>query len=295
MSIDLSRYRAAIDLDQPWPVNREPDWRSSVEPALGAVGEVAPAGINADAGLHLLRGRLAEIDPYVLPAPAMDRIERINAAVTAESGTVDIADIANMAGSPLLASQPEIGAKLKLVVADITLLRVDAIVNAANQQMLGCRIPNHRCIDNAIHSSAGPRLRDDCATIMEAQGQLEPIGVAKVTRGYALPSRFVIHTVGPQLVPGSEPTQQESRALAACYRSCLDVAGAVDSIRSIAMCGISTGVFAFPKPAAASVALTTIVDWLSNHPGELDVVVINCFSQADADHYLRLLGSAPAA
>ena len=136
---------------------------------------------------------------------------------------------------------------LSVVQADITALRVDAIVNAANSELLGCFAPSHRCIDNCIHSMSGPRLRADCATIMDIQGCEESVGNAKATRAYNLPSRFVIHTVGPNLNEdpskgAREPTERDRSHLASCYVSCLDVADALPGVNNIAFCCISTGV-----------------------------------------------------
>lgn len=166
---------------------------------------------------------------------------------------------------------------------------VDAIVNAANDQLLGCRLPNHACIDNAIHSAAGPHLREACAAVVARHGLPEPVGRAKLTPAYALPAQFVLHTVGPQLRPGTSPTPTERRQLYDCYAACLDTAAAQPAIRSLAFCGISTGVFAFPKPAAARIALHAIADGLARHPDRFDRLVIDAFTEADAHHYRHAL------
>jgi O-acetyl-ADP-ribose deacetylase (regulator of RNase III) len=129
---------------------------------------------------------------------------------------------------------------------DITSLRVDAIVNAANDRMLGCFQPMHNCIDNVIHSAAGPLLREDCKIIMDMQGRREDTGDAKITRGYNLPARFVIHTVGP-IIRGDEVAQYQKEELASCYISSLTLAAQIRDIKSIAFPCISTGVFNFPQ------------------------------------------------
>lgn len=170
---------------------------------------------------------------------------------------------------------------------DITTLRADAIVNAANDALLGCFIPFHACIDNAIHAAAGPRLRKDCGRIMQAQGAPEPTGAAKITRGYHLPAAYVLHTVGPIVRSSLMPAH--AAALASCYRSCLDLAAQVAGIRSVAFCAISTGVFGYPKEEAARVALATAGAWLCEHPGALDRVVFNVFSDMDRAVYARLV------
>lgn len=180
--------------------------------------------------------------------------------------------------------------RLSLWKGDITTLAVDAIVNAANRKLLGCFIPNHRCIDNAIHSAAGIQLRLECARLMQAQGHDEPTGHAKLTGGYYLPSRFVMHTVGP--IVGDRLTSDHRDQLEACYTSCLSLAAQYPDIRSIAFCCISTGEFRFPKDEAARIAVQTVTEWLAASEGRFDRVVFNVFTQEDHDHYARLFHPA---
>ena len=142
---------------------------------------------------------------------------------------------------------------------DITRLAVDGIVNAANSALLGCFVPCHGCIDNAIHTAAGVRLRLACDEIMRAQGVPEPTGRAKITPAFNLPCRHVLHTVGP-IVQGDVPTAQDRADLASCYRACLDLA-AEYGLASVAFCCISTGEFCFPKREAAAIAVETVADW----------------------------------
>ncbi len=178
---------------------------------------------------------------------------------------------------------------------DITTIQIDAIVNAANTQLLGCRVPFHKCIDNAIHAGAGPRLREDCAKIIQSQGFPEPTGQAKITRGYNLPSRFVLHTVGP-IFSGSKkdyingrvsPTQHKQ--LQSSYEKCLETASQLNQIRSIAFCGISTGVFGFPKSVAAQIATVTVTQWLKKHPNRFDMILFDVFSDEDREIYSQFL------
>ncbi len=179
--------------------------------------------------------------------------------------------------------------RLRLWQGDITRLKVDAIVNAANSQLLGCFIPMHRCIDNAIHSAAGMQLREECASIMHAQGHEEPTGKAKITHGYNLPAKWVLHTVGP-IVYGDYPTEEDCRLLADCYRSCLKVADE-HGLESIAFCCISTGEFRFPQAEAAEIAVATVRDYLGAHPEtSLTTVVFNVFKDSDYIIYKKLLG-----
>lgn len=178
--------------------------------------------------------------------------------------------------------------KLRLWQGDITRLGVDAIVNAANSRMLGCFIPMHRCIDNAIHSAAGMQLREECASIMDAQGHEEPTGKAKITRGYNLPAEWVIHTVGP-IVYGEQPSREDCRLLADCYRNCLTLADE-RGVHSIAFCCISTGEFHFPHDEAAEIAVTTVREYIDCHSdSSLDAVVFNVFQNTDYDLYKKLL------
>jgi len=165
---------------------------------------------------------------------------------------------------------------------DITTLRVDGIVNAANDQMLGCFRANHPCIDNAIHCAAGPGLRAECRRIMTAQGHREETGVAKVTEGYHLPASYVIHTVGPI---AHYKGHEQPEALASCYNSCLDAAD-VAKMESVAFCCISTGVFGYPQRPAAEVACQTVKRWLAAHPdSKLKLVIFNVFMQEDLAIY----------
>lgn len=167
---------------------------------------------------------------------------------------------------------------------DITRLQVGAVVNAANNQLLGCFHPLHRCIDNAIHSQAGLQLRLACAEQMQAQGHLEATGKAKITPAYNLPSDYVIHTVGPIIY--GDLTEQDCRLLADCYRSCLALA-VEHGVKSIAFCCISTGEFRFPNEAAAQIAVATVQTFLQTHP-EL-TVVFNVFKDIDWQIYQHLL------
>ncbi len=178
---------------------------------------------------------------------------------------------------------------LRLWQGDITRLRVDAIVNAANSQLLGCFIPLHRCIDNAIHSAAGIQLREECASIMHAQKHEEPTGKAKITHGYNLPSKWVIHTVGP-IVYGEQPTVEDCRLLADCYRNCLHLADE-KGLKSMAFCCISTGEFHFPQDKAAEIAVETVREYLVAHRDtSLRAIVFNVFKDSDYFLYKELLG-----
>ena len=171
---------------------------------------------------------------------------------------------------------------------DITRLKVDAIVNAANSQMLGCFHPLHKCIDNAIHSAAGVQLREECHRLMLQQGREEPTGQAKITKAYNLPCKYIIHTVGP-IIPNGIPTEFQKEQLASCYRNIMTCADE-NNLESVAFCCISTGEFRFPNRLAADIAVQTVKDYLTTHPNcSVKQVVFNVFKNVDRDIYQRLL------
>lgn len=174
---------------------------------------------------------------------------------------------------------------LYLWQGDITTLAVDAIVNAANSQMLGCFVPCHGCIDNAIHTYAGVQLRLECAHVMSAQKEEEPTGGAKITKAYNLPCHYVLHTVGP-IIHGSV-NQTDRELLASCYRSCLDLAAEI-SLHSMDFCCISTGEFHFPNELAAQIAIQTVTDWQKQNANQMEVI-FNVFKDSDYKIYERLL------
>ena len=161
---------------------------------------------------------------------------------------------------------------------DITRLKVDAIVNAANAQGLGCWAPLHNCIDNCIHSAAGIQLRKECND--QLQGSLLKTGDAMMTKGYNLPAKHVLHTVGP-IIDTGVPTKEQEEQLAQCYRSCLDLAEQA-GLESIAFCCISTGVFHFPNERAAEIAIETV----KRYPRQsIKTIVFNVFLDKDYDIY----------
>ncbi|HJB88316.1 MAG TPA: protein-ADP-ribose hydrolase [Candidatus Blautia excrementigallinarum] len=174
---------------------------------------------------------------------------------------------------------------LYLWQGDITTLAADAIVNAANSQMLGCFVPCHGCIDNAIHTYAGIQLRMECARMMAGQQDEEPAGSAKITKAYNLPCQYVLHTVGP-IVYGSV-TKTDRKLLASCYRSCLELA-AEHGLHSVAFCCISTGEFHFPAEPAAEIAIGTVREWQQQNPDKIEVI-FNVFKDSDYEIYKRLL------
>ncbi|MBO7738850.1 MAG: protein-ADP-ribose hydrolase [Oscillospiraceae bacterium] len=176
--------------------------------------------------------------------------------------------------------------RISIWQGDITLLDADAIVNAANSAMLGCWVPNHACIDNCIHTFAGVQLRMDCSEIMTAQGHDEPTGMAKITPAYSLPSRYVLHTVGP--IISSSVSANDRELLASSYRSCFELAEE-KGLESIAYCCISTGVFRFPNDLAAEIAVKTVRECLDNAKS-VKHVIFNVFKDVDKMLYENILG-----
>ena len=226
-------------------------------------GLALPEIPGGEAGRRLLRSLMNVRPPEPVPAEFL-RVQ--DEFLTEELSRRGIVDCASLAPEPR---------GLYLWRGDITRLRADAIVNAANGAMLGCFVPCHGCIDNAIHSAAGVQLRLECTELMRAQGRDEPPGRAKITRGWNLPARHVIHTVGP-IVRGV-PGEGDAALLGSCYRSCL------------AFCCISTGEYGYPNEDAAHIAVAEVEKFLAERGASMRVI-FNVFKQIDYDIYKELLG-----
>lgn len=186
-----------------------------------------------------------------------------------------------------LADLTPIGEGIYLWQGDITTLRCDAIVNAANSQLLGCFCPCHGCIDNCIHTYAGVQLRLECARLMKRQGREEETGRAKITRAYNLPCKYILHTVGP-IIQG-RLTKRDEELLASCYRSCMELA-VQNGVDSIAFCCISTGEFHFPNDRAAEIAVQTVRKFIQEKKSGIKVI-FNVFKDLDYKIYRNLLGA----
>jgi O-acetyl-ADP-ribose deacetylase (regulator of RNase III)/NAD-dependent SIR2 family protein deacetylase len=290
---ELDAYADNVDLRVPFDRSR------SAGSSSPEVLERLAAWLLRDAGLtteevpaveearrRLIRLLLTVRPPRPIPQDAAEMLDDVFAGQAAGRPVIAVDEVLASA-EPAMSVGPT---RVVLWRGDITTLAVDAIVNAANANLLGCFQPGHTCIDNAIHSAAGPRLREDCRRIIEWQGHAEPTGTAKITRAYYLPSRFVLHTVGP-IVPRGDVTEAHRTSLAASYEACLELAAAA-GVTSLAFCAISTGVFGYPKDEAADVATRTVRRWLEEHPNALDLVVFNVFTAADEAAYRRALGHA---
>ena len=225
---------------------------------------------------QLLRGLMNIRAPKRIGADFQKMQDEYLQSETAAKGITDIADL-----TPIQQG-------LYLWQGDITTLKCDAIVNAANSGMTGCYIPNHRCIDNAIHTFAGVELRLACEELMEQQGYPEPTGQAKITPAFNLPCRYVLHTVGP--IISGRVTKEDKELLASCYRSCLELA-AENGLESVAFCCISTGEFHFPNEQAAQIAVETVKQFM-NRKISVKKVIFNVFKDLDKAIYEKLLGTA---
>lgn len=207
-----------------------------------------------------------------------------------EKGIVAYSSIETVAES--LHSSHSHGEKISIWQGDITRLKVGAIVNAANSQMLGCFVPMHTCIDNCIHTFAGVQLRNECNRYMNSMRKRygtnyeEPTGKALLTGAYNLPADYCIHTVGP-IVDG-RLTEKHRNDLRKCYQSIMECC-LENKIRSVAFCCISTGVFHFPNEEAARIAVDTVCSFLDTYDDSFDRVIFNVFKDYDSEIYEMLL------
>lgn len=206
-----------------------------------------------------------------------------------EKGIVSLPDIPAVAEQ---GSNSSFADKISIWQGDITRLAADAIVNAANSQMLGCFIPMHTCIDNCIHTFAGVQLRAECDRQMKelrkkyGRDYEQPTAVPMLTDAYNLPAKKIVHIVGP--IVSYKLTTVLEKDLADCYRNTLDLCEQ-NGLRSVAFCCISTGVFRFPNKRAAEIAVQTVTDWMSVHPGAVERVIFNVFKDVDFEIYEKLL------
>lgn len=229
---------------------------------------------------RLLRSLMNVRIPAPVPEAVLSLQDDFLKREAEEKGIVTLGDI------------PVIKGNISIWQGDITRLKVDAIVNAANSAMLGCFVPCHGCIDNAIHSAAGLQLREECERIMEEKKRHygpwyeEPNGRAVLTRGYNLPSSYVIHTVGP--IVQNRVTAKNREDLVSSYESCLSCAYE-HKLESIAFCCISTGEFHYPNKEAAEIAVATVEDFKRRHPESFERIIFNVFKDEDLRIYRNLI------
>lgn len=229
---------------------------------------------------HLLRAFMNVRHPHPIDLATLEVQDEYLTQRAQEKGIVRLEDIPLLEGS------------LSIWRGDITRLQVDAIVNAANEEMLGCFIPLHTCIDNQIHTYAGIELRQACASQMTQLRQqygndyTQPTGIPMLTDGYNLPARHIIHVVGP--IVQQELTSGHEQALRDCYWNTLELCR-THHLKSVAFCCISTGVFHFPNKRAAQIAVQTVKEWQSLYPDALDWIIFNVFKEEDQQYYEALL------
>lgn len=251
--LTLSEYKDIIDLvykPRKRVILTESEKSSICDEMLGTLleerNEIAAFSYPYKIKRDLIWGYLNQRLPNPVSEHFLEIQDRLFGSETEENGVIDVGSL-------------EYRENIALWKGDITRLNADAVVNAANNSLLGCFIPHHKCIDNVIHSRAGVQVRLDCSKIMGAQGESEPAGCAKITLAYNLPSKYIIHTVGPMV--GLRVTEEDRRVLRNCYLSSLNLAKEM-KIHTIAFCCISTGIFSFPNDEAAAVAVGAVKNWL---------------------------------
>ena len=238
----------------------------------------------------LLRSLMNVRDPKPAAAAVLDAQDSYLKARALEKGIVNVRDIPTVRESR--GSSHPFADMISIWQGDITRIASDAIVNAANSQMMGCYIPMHNCIDNCIHTYAGVQLRAECSRKMNSlrlrfgDYYEQPTAVPMLTDAYNLPARKIIHIVGP--IVDHALTADHEEKLSECYRSTLDMCREND-LKSVAFCCISTGVFHFPNKRAAEIAVNTVTDWLTEHSGVMERVIFNVFKDEDREYYEELL------
>ena len=235
-----------------------------------------------------------------LSRPASSELcDTMDTVLRYESRSLKIVDAARLRSAIEISN----GVRLAVWRGDICTLKIDAIVNAANGRMLGCFQPSHKCIDNVIHRASGPRLREACRELIRRETRSSDAdedgrrvwelaaGDARLTRAFgALPSKFVVHTVGPIVPPEADgPSARQASQLASCYERTLALVDE-NALRSVAFCCVSTGLFGYPQRAAAEIAMRTVKHWVRSHPtSSLRLIVFNVFLENDHKIYLNLM------
>ena len=238
---------------------------------------------------YLLRSLMNIRDPKPVSDAVLAAQDAYLKGRALEKGVVNIRDMETVKDA--LGSRHPFADKISVWQGDITRIAADAIVNAANSQMMGCYIPMHACIDNCIHTYAGIQLREDCGRRMRSlrlrfgDEYEQPTAVPMLTDAYNLPSKKIIHIVGP--IVQYELTPELEEDLADCYRNTLDMCRE-NGLKSVAFCCISTGVFHFPNKRAAEIAVSTVSEWLAEDPDAMDRVIFNVFKDEDRRYYEEL-------
>ena len=240
---------------------------------------------DTDGKKRILRSLMNIRMPKMMPASVLQIQDEYLQGRIRENGIVSLDEIPTIADQ---SSRHDFAARISIWQGDITRLAVDAIVNAANSQMLGCFVPMHTCIDNCIHTFAGVQLRAECDRQMRklraehGPDYEQPTAVPMLTEGYNLPAKKVVHIVGP-IVQG-RLTKDLEQDLADCYTNTLNLC-LENGLKSVAFCCISTGVFHFPNRRAAEIAVKTVTEWLTEHPEAMERVIFNVFKDEDKAYY----------
>lgn len=294
--LKLADYRDAIHLDEDFPAPKS-DKRSDYNLLMTALsglhdkhynGSSSAAYLSTDEGLmNWLRAELSVREPGPIDPITSRAINALLYRQLGRRGRVEANNLRRV--SDQIPDCDFINSnKIVLYRGDMTQLVVDAVVNTALPELTGCPIPLHGCLDSEIHSQAGPWLRNDCAKIIAMQGENEPPAGVKITRGYRMPAKYIIHTHMPR-IKDAHITDELRTQLALCYRGALSLAVEKGGIKSLAFPAIATGMNGFPKEEAAHIALKTVEDWLRNHPDPIELVVFSVHSDADAVVYLNAL------
>lgn len=277
--IELKDYKNLIDLEpkeKSTLVLSMQEKEKIVESLLNIIKQNFSVNVDFSAGYDTkrvwLRAILNQIPPFDFGKEFFELQDKLLSSETNEKRKITLNDL-------------NFNENIAIFQGDITTIQVDAIVNAGNSQLLGCFVPLHSCIDNIIISAAGFQVRNDLNKIMEKQGHEEPNGNAKITSAYNLPSKYIIHTVGPCIY--SKLTAKDKQNLANCYRSSLNLAKKMN-LKSIAFCCISTGEFMFPNDIACDVAVDAVKKWLKENDYDIKLV-FNVFKDIDRSLYGRKL------
>ncbi|MBR7186118.1 MAG: protein-ADP-ribose hydrolase [Clostridia bacterium] len=278
--MNLSQYRNSIDLT-PYArpgmiteVEKEEACDQLLKFLLRERGLIAAFNATYEKKRRLVRDSMNVRPPHPVPPEILALQDRLFWAESLERGIIALDSLAfDRYG-------------IALYEGNIIRLGAEAIVNAANKTLLGCRIPGHECVDNVIHSAAGMQMRADCQRIIAALGHEEECGNARITRAYNLPAKYVIHTVGPMV--GRQVTEDQRAALRSSYIAALNLAEEMN-LHSIAFCCVGTGVFNFPADEAAEIATGAVLGWKLRHEDYDLKVIFDTFRPKDTAIYQNIL------
>lgn len=295
--LPLNAYREAIHLDEPF-VGPESDPRPTLElidVALNGLERKTNVEVRPDRAIFTSSGLMETLREELMarePGPLNSEVsDAISVLLYRQSAHLGRTTGANLMRISEMWPESDYASARDVAVwrGDVRELVADAVVNAALPDLEGCDDPQHPCIDNYIQGQAGPWLRADCAVIHEMQGFDEEVGGAKLTRGYRLPAKYVLHTVSPRLENGVV-TDADREALASCYTSCLNLAAEKGDIHTVSFCALSTGENGFPFEEATHIALSTVNNWLMRHGTDtIHLVIFNIYEDDDAERYAQAL------